>query len=196
MTAPLVLASTSKYRARLLARLGIPFTQEAPGVDEAPFKRGPAHDVAKALAIAKAEAVAAKRPDALVIGSDQVCALGDVILDKPGTADKARAQLERMSGRTHELVTAVALVHRGKTTLIVDSTKLTMRKLKPQEIDAYVRKDAPLDCAGSYKVESLGIALFERIESQDFTAIEGLPLLAVAAKLRELGLDPILGEHR
>lgn len=191
----LVLASTSKYRARLLERLGLPFAQEAPGVDEAPFKHGKPLEVAQALALAKADAIAKRRPDAVVLGSDQVAALGDAILDKPGTEANARAQLARLAGKTHVLVTAVAVAHRGKSTLLVDETKLTMRSLTEAEIAAYVARDAPLDCAGSYKVESLGIALFDRIDSQDFTAIEGLPLLAVARVLRELGLDP-LGESR
>lgn len=193
MTAPLILASTSKYRAQLLARLGLPFTTEAPGVDEAPFKKGEPREVARVLALAKAEAVAKHRPEAVVLGSDQVCALGAAIVDKPGTTENARAQIARMAGRTHELITALAVSYRGKTDVHVDVTRLTMRKLTADEIARYVAKDNPVDCAGSYMVESLGIALFERIESEDFTAIEGLPLLATVAMIRKLGLDPLRG---
>ncbi len=194
MSPPLILASTSKYRAKLLERLALPFSAHAPGVDESLFKSGPARQVARTLAVAKAEALVATYPDAVIIGSDQVCALDDKILDKPGTAENAHAQLSSMSGRSHELITAVAITFRGKTEVHVDETRLTMRRLSLEEIRRYVQHDNPLDCAGSYKVESLGIALFDRIESQDFTAIEGLPLLAVTAMLRRCGLDSLHGE--
>jgi len=193
-TPKLILASTSKYRAKLLERLALPFSALAPGVDESLFKQGAASHVARTLAIAKAEALVAQYPDAVIIGSDQVCALDDVILDKPGTAENAHAQLTRMSGCTHELITAVAITFRGHTDIHVDETRLTMRQLSVEEIRRYVQHDKPLDCAGSYKVESLGIALFDRIESKDFTAIEGLPLLAVAAMLRRCGLDSLHGD--
>jgi septum formation protein len=186
----LVLASTSPYRRRLLARLGHPFDVAAPGVDE--DRAAPDGDpcaVARALARAKAEAVAMRAgPGIVVIGSDQVCALGDERLGKPGSEQGARAQLRRLAGRTHELLTAVAVVHHGGLEEFVDRTRLTMRELTDAEIAAYVAVDHPVDCAGSYKLEASGIGLFERIESADWTAVEGLPLLELASVLRRLGV--------
>jgi septum formation protein len=186
----LVLASTSPYRRRLLARLGFDFDVAAPGVDEeAAAPAGSPLEVAEALAQAKAGAVASRFPtDAVVIGSDQVCALGDQRFGKPGTAAGAVAQLERLAGRTHELITAVAVLHEGVATGFVDRTCLTMRPLTVAEIEAYVAQDDPVDCAGSYKLEAAGISLFERIDSADWTAIEGLPLLGLARVLRDCGL--------
>lgn len=189
---PLILASTSKYRARLLARLQLPFSQVAPGVDESGFKNEPARLVAEKLALAKAQAVAARHPDAVVIGSDQVCAFDGTLLDKPGTVANAEAQLRRLAGNTHELFTAVVIQHTGRSSLFVDTTRLRMRALSPEEIATYVDLDQPLDCAGSYKIESLGVTLLTKVESQDATAIEGLPLLWVSKTLRDLGLDPLV----
>lgn len=190
MSGPLVLASTSPYRRRLLARLGVAFDVASPGVDEE--RAAPDGDpcsVARALARAKAEAVAGQLgPGAVVIGSDQVCALGDERLGKPGSEEGARSQLRRLAGRTHELITAVAVVHGGGIEEFVDRTELTMRALTDAEIAAYVAVDQPVDCAGSYKLEAAGIGLFERIESADWTAIEGLPLLQLASVLRRLGI--------
>ncbi|MGA1526153.1 MAG: Maf family protein [Planctomycetota bacterium] len=195
MSPRLVLASTSPYRRRLLARLGFAFDVAAPGVDEeAVAPPGSPLEVAEALARAKALAVASSVPaDAVVIGSDQVCALGDLRLGKPGTAAGAVAQLERLAGKTHELITAVAVVTRGVVTGFVDRTRLTMRPLTLAEIEAYVAEDDPVDCAGSYKLEAAGISLFERIDSVDWTAIEGLPLLELARVLRDCGLTRALG---
>lgn len=185
-----MLASTSPYRRRLLARLGLEFEVASPAVDEE--REAPDAEpltVAKALARAKAEAVAARAgADAVVLGSDQVCALGAERLGKPGSVARACDQLARLAGRTHELITAVAIVHGGGVDEFVDRTRLTMRRLGRAEIEAYVAQDEPLDCAGSYKLEAAGIGLFERIESADWTAIEGLPLLATAAVLRRLGV--------
>jgi len=187
---PLVLASTSPYRRELLARLRLPFSCEKPGVDEDAAKRtlpDPAAVVAE-LARQKARAVAVRLPDAIVIGSDQGACLDGTMLDKPGTAANAIAQLTALAGRTHELRTAVAIVHAGGLVEWTDVTRLTMRALAREEIERYVAAEQPLDCAGSYKIEGLGIALFERIESEDQTAIQGLPLLRLAAELRRLGL--------
>lgn len=187
---PLVLASTSPYRRELLARLRLPFTCEPPGVDEDAVKQAlpdPAAVVAE-LARQKARAVAARCPTALVIGSDQGACLDGTLLDKPGTAAAACAQLQRLSGRTHELRTAVALVHPHGLVEWTDVTRLSLRPLTRAEIERYVAAEQPLDCAGSYKIEGLGITLFERIESADQTAIQGLPLLRLAAELRALGL--------
>lgn len=185
----LVLASTSTYRRRLLERLRVPFACRAPGVDEAPVKAAAATPRAAAIELArrKALAVAAGERDAIVIGSDQCAVLGDELLDKPGDAARAIEQLQRMQGRTHELVTAVAIAHPHGLVEFVDTTRLTMRPLDRAAIERYVAAEQPFDCAGSYKIEGLGIALFAAIASDDQSAIEGLPLLRVCAELRALG---------
>lgn len=187
---PLVLASTSPYRRHLLARLGVPFTCEAPGVDEDAVKRrgGTAQAIVAELARAKTLAVAARHPEAVVIGSDQAACLDGALLDKPGTASAAIDQLERLQGRTHELLTAVAIASGGELVEFTDATRLTMRTLTRAEIERYVAAERPLDCAGSYKIEGLGIALFDRVECADQTAIMGLPLLRLCRELRRLGV--------
>ena len=188
----LVLASTSRYRRELLARLGLPFRACAPGCDEEEEKRrlppgiAPA-DLAPALARAKAESLRGAWPTATILGCDQVAALGDQVLEKPGTAERAAAQLARLAGRTHVLVTAVALLHAGRLHEHVDVTHLSMRPLTAAQIERYVTADAPLDCAGSYRLEARGITLFEAIASADHTAIVGLPLIAVTSMLAALG---------
>ncbi len=186
----LVLASTSTYRQQLLARLQVPFRCERPGVDEDAVKRagGTPLAIVQQLARAKALAVAGRCPDALVVGSDQAAVVDGTILDKPGTVAAAHGQLRRLAGRSHTLLTAVAVAHPHGCVEFVDTTTLAMRPLHDAEIERYVAKDQPLDCAGSYKIESLGITLFDRIDSGDHTAIVGLPLLALASVLRELGL--------
>lgn len=186
----LVLASTSPYRRELLLRLGLPFACAAPGVDEAAVKRASLGDpaaVATELARRKALAIAAQRPGAIVIGSDQCACLDGRILDKPGTAANAHAQLAALAGRTHELRTAVAIAHGGDVVEWTEVTRLSMRPLAQTEIERYVAADRPLDCAGSYKIEGLGITLFERVDGADWTAIQGLPLLRLAAELRAFG---------
>ncbi len=195
----LVLASTSRYRRRLLARLGVSFDSVAPAVDEDDLKveaerRGLSpRDTAEFIAVGKAESVARiSPPDAVVIGGDQLVALDDEILGKPETEANAVEQLARMAGRAHELITSMAVCHRGKTRLVTDVTVLTIRKLSRDELAKYVAADQPLDCAGSYRIESRGIALFERIDTRDPSAIEGLPLLALTTILRELGV-PVFG---
>jgi septum formation protein len=189
----LILASTSKYRRELLERLRIPFRCLAPGVDEEVvqnrFAADDAEHLAEHLAEAKARAVAEIHPEAIVIGSDQVCVCEGTILHKPGTAERAREQLEYLSGRTHRLVTAVCIVHGGNVVSTKDVTQLTMRELAKDEIERYIAADQPLDCAGSYKLESLGISLFESIVSDDHTAITGLPLMLVGRQLRGFGLN-------
>lgn len=184
----LVLASTSAYRRKLLARLRLPFSQAAPGVDEQVVKQAlPATAAAAELARQKARAVASRHPQAVVVGGDQCACLDGAMLDKPGTAAAAVAQLRQLAGRTHELRTAVAIVHPRGMVEWTDVTRLTMRALSTAEIDRYVAAEQPFDCAGSYKIEGLGIALFERIDGGDHSAIEGLPLLRLAAELRTLG---------
>lgn len=188
-----VLASTSKYRSALLERLGLSFDSIAPGVDEDAVKGtcSGARELVETLALAKARAAAALAPEAVIIGSDQCAALDGEILGKPGSVDNAIAQLERMSGRTHSLWTGVAVLdaRTGACTVDVDQHELTMRSLTREQIAAYVDRDRPLDCAGSYKIESMGIALFESVEGRDFTAIIGLPMTLVARRLAERGVD-------
>lgn len=186
---PLILASSSPYRRALLERLGLPFTSEAPGVDEDAAVEGdaPPEERARRLALRKAKAVAARRPDAVVIGSDQVCAVGDAVLHKPGDAERAVQQLVRLQGRQHRLLTAVAVVHPGGVEELLDVTRLSMRALTEDEVRRSVARDRPFDCAGSYKLEQGGIALFDRIDSADQTAVIGLPLIALCTLLRRLG---------
>jgi septum formation protein len=188
----LVLGSTSPYRRELLARLRVPFDVLAPDVDEEALQRSGAEpsSIALRLAVAKAASVAATRSDAFVIGSDQVVDLDSEILGKPGDEARARDQLARLQGRTHRLVTAIALrAPDGTLRTHVDVHRMTLRALGAAEIERYVAAEQPLDCCGAYKIESLGIALFERIEGDDFTAIPGLPLIALGRLLRESGFE-------
>lgn len=185
-----VLASTSPYRRQLLERLRLPFTCVAPHIDESKVKASIADPerLATELARQKALAVGKLHPGALVIGSDQVATLDGAVLDKPGTAARAAEQLHRLAGREHRLVTAVAIAHAGGVVEFVDVTRLCMRVLSAAEIERYVAQDQPFDCAGSYRIEGLGIALFAGISCEDQTAIIGLPLLRLCAELRQLGL--------
>ena len=187
--ADLILASTSKYRRELLTRLKLPFETVAPGVDEVAVKAagGPAREVVEELARRKAEAVRRLRPSDVVIGSDQAAVLDGEVLDKPGTETNAVAQLRSLRGRRHQLITAVAVAHPGGIERFTDVTNLTMRRLTGEEITRYVRAEMPLDCAGSYKIEGLGVTLFEQIETRDHTAIVGLPLAQLSDTLRDLG---------
>lgn len=187
----LVLASTSKYRKELLQRLGVEFKTFDPKVDEAKIRTSTKDPIglARSLALAKAESGGAAHKSAIVIGSDQVLAFGDEVLGKPGSAEAAAAQLERLQGNEHALITAVAVLHGKDKEEFVDVTMLRMRKLDKKTIARYVERDQPVDCAGSYKIEQLGIALFEKIQGEDHTAITGLPLLKVSAALRKFGLQ-------
>lgn len=189
----LVLGSTSRYRRALVERLGLPFTAVAPDVDERAVVLPP-RALALGLSKMKAEAVAKVEGDAIIIGSDQVACLDGEILHKPGSQINACAQLTRLAGRTHELITGVCVLdaRSGKALLHLDVHRITLRALSQAQIANYVRRDQPLDCAGSYKVEGLGIGLMSAIEGEDFTAITGLPLIAVTRMLSEHGLD-VLG---
>lgn len=188
---PLILASTSKYRGALLAQLGYPFEAVAPGVDEDKVKGNGVSpsELAVTLARYKAEAVFARYPEACVIGSDQVCRLGNKILSKPGTKEKATEQLSYMQGKSHELLTAVSVISPKGEHAFLNRTVLHMRPLTLKEIHHYVASDLPLDCAGSYKLESRGIKLFEKIEMDDHTAIIGLPLVQLTTTLLNLGFE-------
>lgn len=186
---PLVLASTSRYRAGLLSKLGWDFASEDPGVDESELKLMDLEpgDIALRLSRMKSEAVFAKNPAACVIGSDQVCAIGKTIYGKPLSKDEAIRQLGEMNGKTHELLTAVTVTWPEGQTSFLNVTRLHMRQLSLQEITRYVETDLPLECAGSYKLEELGIKLFERIEMDDHTAVIGLPLVELTNVLLNLG---------
>jgi len=186
--APLVLASTSPYRRELLARLQLPFDTVRPEVDEAPRAGETPSALALRLAEAKARAVATLRPGARVIGSDQVADFDGVALGKPGGREAAIAQLQGMSGRAVAFRTAVAVASSGTLATALDTTVVRFRQLGRGEIERYIDREQPFDCAGSFKSEGLGITLFEAIETRDPTALVGLPLLDTLRLLRESGL--------
>jgi septum formation protein len=190
----LILASTSRYRRDLLARLGLKFDVEAPDAEELALDgEGPATMAAR-LALAKAGSIRA--PDAVVIGSDQVASLDGRLLRKPGGRAAALRQLQACQGKTVVFDTAVAVLDHttGVTVEHVDRTEVHFAALDTAALDRYVRREQPYDCAGSFKAEGLGVALFERIDSSDPTALIGLPLIWLAGALRRLDLDP-LGPH-
>lgn len=188
----IILASTSKYRRALLERLGLQLESIAPGVDEEAFK-AEIHDparLAETLAEAKARAVAEKFPGAIVIGGDQVATIDNQVLGQPGTPEAAVDQLKKLAGRTHMLVTAMVVIDpAGQSHAHTDYSRLTMRPLDENQLRTYIDRDNPVDCAGSYKLEQAGIALFDRIETGDHTAITGLPLLALVHILSGLGVQ-------
>jgi septum formation protein len=185
-----VLGSTSPYRRTLLERLRIPFTVAAPSVDETPLNGESPKNLALRLALAKAQAVAALHPQAVVIGSDQVADLAGQTLGKPGDHDKAVQQLRQMRGQTVIFQTALAVVCQATGFEQVDlaEVRVVFRDLSDPEIEAYLRAETPYDCAGSAKSEGLGIALLESIDSDDPTALIGLPLIRTARLLRQAGV--------
>jgi septum formation protein len=189
----IVLASTSPWRRELLGRLGLPFAVESPGVDETPAPGEDGRATARRLARAKALAVAARHPRALVIGSDQVCLAGERVLGKPGSVDAARAQLASLSGQQAVFATALCVVDgagQREFAGCVDTT-VDFLDLDPARIARYVERERPLDCAGSFKVEGLGISLFESVRSDDPTALVGLPLILLCRFLRDCGVEPL-----
>lgn len=186
---PLMLASTSRYRRELLERLRVPFHIARPEVDEAPLEAESVPALAARLARAKAAAIAGQHPGAWVIGADQAAELDSQPLGKPGHREAAIAQLGAMSGRQVRFHTAVCLLRDEQVLQAQDVTTVRFRALDPAEIERYVDAEQPFDCAGSFKSEGLGIALFDAIESSDPTALVGLPLIAVARMLREAGFD-------
>jgi len=187
----LVLASTSPYRRELLARLGVPFEVAAPDVDETPVAGESPDETAQRLSILKAQAVAEKFPDALVIGSDQVALLEGEQLGKPGNFANAVAQLQRMRGKALEFHTALTLLNAktGRTQTVNVPVRLVMREYSDAQIEAYLKKDQPYNCCGSAKSESLGIALIARFETEDPNALVGLPLIKLTEMLANEGLD-------
>jgi septum formation protein len=186
----LILASSSPYRKTLLKRLGLPFQVIPPAVDESELKQAISEpqQLAVSLAQAKAQVVAEDHTDALVIGADQLAVIENEILDKPENRERNISQLTKLSGQSHQLLTAICLIHQKTERLLLDRTFLRMRPLTTAEIEAYIDLDEPFDCAGGYQYEAHGVSLFEDVRSTDTTAIEGLPLLLVAKTLREFGL--------
>ena len=191
---PLILASTSRYRRELLQRLRLPFEVHSPQTDETPLPGESPALLAQRLALAKAHAVAALRPEAIVIGSDQVADLDGQPIGKPGTHECAVAQLRLMRGRRVVFQTAVAVVRADTrfARVLLAPVAVTFRMLCDAEIEHYLRTEEPYDCAGSAKCETLGIALLEAIDSDDPTALIGLPLIRTCELLRAAGLDPLL----
>ncbi len=193
MSPDLVLASTSRYRADLLGRLGVPFATAAPDVDETARAGEPPGGLATRLARLKAETVAQRFPGSRIIGSDQVAVLDGRAIGKPLTVERCIEQLLAASGRSVTFLTAVCLLDgaTGRAFEHTDTTRVVFRPLGRAEVTRYVDIERPLDCAGGFKCEGLGIALFERIESTDPTALIGLPLIWLAGALRQSGLDPL-----
>ena len=189
----LILASTSRYRRDLLQRLRVPFQAVPPEVDETPHADEAPGALAERLAMAKAVAVASRHLDAVVIGSDQVAELDGLAIGKPHTHERATAQLRAMSGRQVLFHTAVAVVRHDRHFArgLLAPVMVTFRSLSDAEIERYLRAEQPYDCAGSAKSEALGIALLAAIESDDPTALVGLPLIRTCTLLREAGLDPL-----
>lgn len=187
----LILASTSPYRRQLLERLGLEFSVEAPGVEERHEAGESPAERAMRLAAAKAQAVGARHRDAVIIGSDQVACAGESVLDKPGDAAHARAQLSRLSGSSALFHTACTVLRASPafSASHLDTTRAVFRPLSAAEIERYVDRERPFDCAGAFKSEALGVSLLERIESVDPNALIGLPLIWLAATLRQVGFE-------
>lgn len=187
---PLVLASTSPHRRLLLEKLRLPFTTVAPGVDEAHSFREPVTELVRRLSRAKAEAVADQHPGALIIGSDQAAVRDGEILGKPGDHATAVVQLKAASGKYMKFHTGLCLLDTrdGNCREYVDQTRVAFRKLTDEEIERYLQAEKPYDCAGSFKSEGLGITLFEGVESNDPSALMGLPLITLARFLRAAGI--------
>ena len=187
----LILASSSPYRRELLARLRLPFAVVSPGTDEAAHPGEAPAALALRLARAKADAVAARFPAAIVIGADQVAVLDGATLAKPGTHANAAAQLRAVRGRRVSFLTAVAVVQRstGRAAERLVPCEVEFRDYPERSIEAYLRAEQPYDCAGAAKIEGLGIALTQRIVGEDPTALIGLPLIALVELLGDLGYD-------
>ena len=187
----LILASSSRYRREMLERLGIPFIAVSPDVDETPLPEETPAALALRLSLAKAQAVAPAHPGALVIGSDQVATMDGSPIGKPGNFERALSQLEQLSGQTVEFHSALC-VSNGQRHEIDDVVTLCrFRRLDTDEIASYLHREQPFDTAGSAKAESLGIALMESMQSDDPTAIIGLPLIALSRMLRSFGMNPL-----
>jgi septum formation protein len=187
----LILASSSSYRQAQLKQLGLIFSCHSPDVDESVFKdKGlEPQELSLKLSKLKAQAVLTHYPNDMVIGADQVCAVNSSILSKPGSFERALEQLESMQGQTHSLFTSFCVMTKDREISQCIEAKLTMRSLTLQEIERYLKHDEPYQCCGSYRLESLGISLFESIDCVDHTSIIGLPLMTLSQTLRSIGLN-------
>ena len=186
----IILASSSPYRKALLERLNVEFTCQSPDLDEDSYKQRISDPVklAETLAFEKANAIFKPNPDSIVIGSDQLVDFEGEILGKAGDLDRAFNQLKRLSGKSHRLITSFCVLSNDNSYTKTVKTTLTMRQLKDEQIKKYLRFDNPIDCAGSYKLELKGISLFDKIETDDHTAIVGLPLLSLGTYLSSIGI--------
>lgn len=192
-TAPLVLASSSRYRRALLERLGMPFRAEAPDIDEAPLPGEVPRDLVLRLSVAKARAVAERWPHAIIIGSDQTATFAGRVIGKPGTVDAAVRQLRTFSGRRVDFLTGVAVLNAAadRARTAIDTTTAQFRRVSDAEIRYYVERDRPLDCAGGIRFEGLGPLLLERVDTEDPSAAIGLPLIVLGELLRAEGVNPL-----
>jgi MAF protein len=186
----IILGSTSPFRQELLGRLKIPFSTAAPDIDESPEPGESPQRLVKRLALAKAEAVASAHPQALVIGSDQVACIGDQILGKPGNREKAIQQLTQASGKKVQFLTGLCLLNSGtsRAQVVCEPFEVYFRELTQEQIERYLDAEEPYNCAGSFKSEGLGIALFERLEGADPNALIGLPLIRLVTMLQNEGV--------
>ena len=190
MNRELILASESRYKKKILDRLRIAFSTTAPAIDETPRSGESAHALSRRLAQRKAEAVANHHPNATVISTDQAAEVDGIILGKPGTNQNACDMLQKLSGKTVSFFTSVGMIQPNTSCLThTEEVIVTLRRLEDREITRYVKADMPLDCAGSFKVESLGISLFTSVKSEDPTALEGLPLIRLCQWLRDQGFE-------
>ncbi len=190
----IILASTSPYRKKLLQQLNLTFQVVAPTVDEDVLKKNAPvslTDLPLFLAQKKAECIALQFPQDLVIGCDQMGLFQGQALNKAGTKDKAISQLQMLQGQTHQLLTSIAVISQGQMETYTDVTELTMKTLTDAQIRNYVDLENPIDCSGSYKIESLGVSLFEKVKTQDPSAIVGLPLMALTKILERFSVSVI-----
>ncbi len=187
----LVLASQSPYRRKQMEDLGLRFESISPGIDEEALKKSPPlrspHELCLYLAESKARGGLEQRPDAIVIGSDQMAVFGTEVLGKPGNEERAVEQLLRLQGQTHQLITSIVVLSKERRWTHLERAWMQMRPLTEAQVRAYVRSENPTDCAGAYKIEARGLALFQRIEVGDFSSIIGLPMMALTSALLDFG---------
>jgi septum formation protein len=192
----LILASTSPYRGSLMERLGIPFTSLPPRYEEQIDPSLSPAELVKQLALGKAESLAREYPDSIIIGSDQALVSRGRAIGKPGSPERACEQLREMAGGFHTFYTGLAVIDVANDLQFCDCVPftVTLRRLTETEIRDYVSRENPVDCAGSFKIEGLGIALMEKMEGDDYTALIGLPLISLTSMLRRVGINPLLND--
>jgi len=190
----LVLASSSPTRSKILQQLQLPFITYSPDINESPLNGETTLNYVKRLSLEKARAVSNQYPDSLIIGSDQACSMNGLILGKPGSEEAGIKHLKLCSGNWVQFQTGLALINTrtGKEHVTYDSFRVKFRCLSDEEIRAYIKLDKPLDCAGCFKVEAAGIALFEALEGKDYNTLLGLPIITLVSLLKEEGLNPLL----